>query len=145
MVNFASISTFRERLSALLKVKRGVYSAAPQSICDAFKDASIEQIRQNRDMVLLKNDTVVIKLRLQDKKQHLSKSEGYRLIYLVLKERPIVVFLDIYPKRGPLQQLDIGDNEINRLVQGFYSELDAESLVAHDINDNLKEVSSTYK
>jgi len=145
MVNFASISTFRERLSALLKVKRGVYSAAPQSICDAFKNASIEQIRQNRDMVLLKNDTVVIKLRLQDKKQHLSKSEGYRLIYLVLKERPIVVFLDIYPKRGPLQQLDIGDNEINRLVQGFYSELDAESLVAHDINDNLKEVSSTYK
>ena len=145
MVNFASISTFRERLSALLKVKRGVYSAAPQSICDAFKDASIEQIRQNRDMVLLKNDTVVIKLRLQDKKQHLSKSEGYRLIYLVLKERPIVVFLDIYPKRGPLQQLDIGDNEINRLVQGFYSELDVESLVAHDINDNLKEVSSTYK
>ena len=145
MVNFASISTFRERLSALLKVKRGVYSAAPQSICDAFKNASIEQIRQNRDMVLLKNDTVVIKLRLQDKKQHLSKSEGYRLIYLVLKERPIVVFLDIYPKRGPLQQLDIGDNEINRLVQGFYSELDVESLVAHDINDNLKEVSSTYK
>lgn len=141
MVNFASISTFRERLAALLKVKRGVYSAAPQSICDAFKDASIEQIRQNRDMVLLKNETVVIKLRLQDKKQHLSKSEGYRLIYLVLKERPIVVFLDIYPKRGPLQQLDIGDNEINRLVQGFYSELDAESLVAHDINDNLKEVS----
>ena len=145
MVNFASISTFRERLAALLKVKRGVYSAAPQSICDAFKNASIEQIRQNRDMVLLKNDTVVIKLRLQDKKQHLSKSEGYRLIYLVLKERPIVVFLDIYPKRGPLQQLDIGDNEINRLVQGFYSELDVESLVAHDINDNLKEVSSTYK
>lgn len=145
MVNFASISTFRERLSALLKVKRGVYSAAPQSICDAFKDASIEQIRQNRDMVLLKNETVVIKLRLQDKKQHLSKSESYRLIYLVLKERPIVVFLVIYPKRGPLQQLDIGDNEINRLVQGFYSELDVESLVAHDINDNLKEVSSTYK
>ena len=145
MVNFASISTFRERLSALLKVKRGVYSAAPQSICDAFKDASVEQIRQNRDMVLLKNETVVIKLRLQDKKQHLSKSESYRLIYLVLKERPIVVFLVIYPKRGPLQQLDIGDNEINRLVQGFYSELDVESLVAHDINDNLKEVSSTYK
>ena len=68
MVNFASISTFRERLSALMKVKRGVYSAAPQSICDAFKDASIEQIRQNRDMVLMKNDSVVIKLRLQDKK-----------------------------------------------------------------------------
>lgn len=140
MVNFASISTFRERLSALMKVKRGVYSVAPQSICDAFKDASIEQIRQNRDMVLMKNDSVVIKLRLQDKKQHLSKSDGYRLIYLVLKERPIVVFLDIYPKRGPLQQLDIEDDEINRLVLEFYAELNAGTLVEHDINDHLKQI-----
>lgn len=143
MVNFASVSTFRVRLASLLKVKRGVYSAAPKSICDVFQNASIEQIRHNRDMVLMKNDSVVIKLRLQDKKQHLSKSEGFRLIYLVLKERPIVVFLDIYPKRGPLQQLDIEDGEIERLVNEFYSELDASKLIAHDINDNLKELPHT--
>ena len=143
MVNFASVSTFRVRLASLLKVKRGVYSAAPKSICDVFQNASIEQIRQNRDIVLMKNDSVVIKLRLQDRKQHLSKSEGYRLIYLVLKERPIVVFLDIYPKRGPLQQLDIEDSEIERLVNDFYSELDASKLIAHDINDNLKELPHT--
>ena len=140
MVNFASVSTFRNRLTALLKVKRGVYSAAPQSICEAFKNASIEQIRHNRDMVLMKNDSVVIKLRLPDKKQHLSKSEGFRLIYLVLKERPIVVFLDIYPKRGPLQRLDIEDEETNRLVLEFCFELNAGTLVEHDINDHLREV-----
>lgn len=145
MVYFASVSTFRKRLVELLKVKRGVYSAAPNSICDAFKDASIEQIRQNRDMVLMNNDSVVIKLRLQDKKQHLSKSDGYRLIYLVLKERPIVIFLDIYPKRGPLQQLDIEDDEIERLVNEFTSELEASKLIAHDINDSLKEISSAHR
>lgn len=140
MVNFASVTTFRTRLSALLKVKRGVYAAVPDEICIAFKNATIEQIRQNRDMVLLNNDAVVIKLRLPDKKQHLSKADGYRLIYLVLKERPIVIFLDIYPKRGPLQQLDIDDNEIARLVEEFYVELDSGVLVAHDINDRLKEI-----
>lgn len=145
MVYFASVSTFRKRLVELLKVKRGVYSAAPNSICDAFKDASIEQIRQNRDMVLMNNDSVVIKLRLQDKKQHLSKSDGYRLIYLVLKGRPIVIFLDIYPKRGPLQQLDIEDDEIERLVNEFTSELEASKLIAHDINDSLKEISSDHR
>ena len=64
MVNFASVSTFRVRLGSLLKVKRGVYSAAPDAVCEAFKGATIEQIRQNRDMVLMKNDSVVIKLRL---------------------------------------------------------------------------------
>lgn len=77
MVNFASVTTFRMRLSALLKVKRGVYAAVPDEICIAFKNATIEKIRQNRDMVLLNNDAVVIKLRLPDKKQHLSKADGY--------------------------------------------------------------------
>ena len=76
MVNFASVTTFRMRLSALLKVKRGVYAAVPDEICIAFKNATIEQIRQNRDMVLLNNDAVVIKLRLPDKKQ-----QGRRLSF----------------------------------------------------------------
>ena len=140
MVNFASVTTFRTRLAALLKVKRGVYAAVPDEICFAFKDATIEQIRQNRDMVLLNNDAVVIKLRLPDKKQHLSKADGYRLIYLVLKEKSVVILLDVYPKRGPSQQLDIDDNEIARLVEEFYVELDSGVLVAHDINDRLKEI-----
>ena len=140
MVNFASVTTFRTRLSALLKVKRGVYAAVPDEICIAFKNATIEQIRQNRDMVLLNNDAVVIKLRLPDKKQHLSKADGYRLIYLVLKEKSVVILLDVYTKRGPSQQLDIDDNEIARLVEEFYVELDSGVLVAHDINDRLKEI-----
>lgn len=140
MVNFASVTTFRMRLSALLKVKRGVYAAVPDEICIAFKNATIEQIRQNRDMVLLNNDAVVIKLRLPDKKQHLSKADGYRLIYLVFKEKSVVILLDVYPKRGPSQQLDIDDNEIARLVEEFYVELDSGVLVAHDINDRLKEI-----
>lgn len=138
MVNFASVTTFRTRLAALLKVKRGVYAAVPDEICNAFKNATIEEIRQNRDMVLLNNDAVVIKLRLPDKKQHLSKADGYRLIYLVLKEKSVVILLDVYPKRGPSQQLDIDDDEIARLVDEFYIELESGILLAHDINDHLK-------
>lgn len=139
MAQFVSISTFRARLAALLKVKRGVYSGVTEEICLAFKDATIEQIRQNRDMILLSNEVVVIKLRIPDKKQRLSKSDGYRLIYMVLKQLPVVVLFDIYPKRGPSQQLDIDNNEINRLIQEFYAELNARTLVEHNVNDNLKE------
>lgn len=141
MAQFMSITTFRIHLAALLKVKRGVYSGVTDEICLAFKDATIEQIRQNRDMILLSNEAVVIKLRLPDKRQRLSKSDGYRLIYMVLKQLPVVVLFDIYPKRGPSQQLDIDDNEINRLIQVFYSELNSSTLVEHDINDHLSEKS----
>ena len=106
----------------------------------AFKSATIEQIRQNRDMILLSNEAVVIKLRLPNRKLRLSKADGYRLIYMVLKQLPVVVLLDIYPKRGPSQQLDIENNEINRLIQEFYTELNADILINHDINDSLKEI-----
>jgi mRNA-degrading endonuclease RelE of RelBE toxin-antitoxin system len=129
-------------MAALLKVKRGVYAGVVSEICQAFKNATIEQIRQNRDMILMNNDAVVIKLRMPDKKQKLSKSDGYRLIYLVMKQIPLVVLLDIYPKRGPSQQLDIEDNEINRLVTEFIAELNAGKLTLHNIANNLKEINT---
>ena len=130
-------------MAALLKVKRGVYAGVVSEICQAFKNATIEQIRQNRDMILMNNDAVVIKLRMPDKKQKLSKADGYRLIYLVMKQIPLVVLLDIYPKRGPSQQLDIEGNEINRLVMEFITELKAGKLTLHDIKENLKEINKT--
>ena len=83
MIQFVSITSFRQALDALLKVKRGVYAGLPSEICAAFRNVSIEQIRANRDMVLMDSESITIKLRLPDKRQHLSKSEGYRLIYLV--------------------------------------------------------------
>ena len=138
MIHFVSISSFRSRLDSLLKVKRGVYAGAPGAICASFKDASIEEIRQNRDMVLLNDDSIVIKLRMPDKKQRLSKADGYRLIYMVMKRVPMVVQLDVYPKRGPSQQLDIDKSELDRLIAEFKSEMLADTLVEHDINNNLK-------
>lgn len=140
MICFVSVSTFRKRIVELLKVKRGVYGGVTNEICQAFKDATIEQIRQNRDMILLNNDAAVIKLRMPDKKQHLSKADGYRLIYMVMKQSPLVALLDVYPKRGPSQQLNIEDNETARLVMEFVTELQANLLVMHDINDNLKSI-----
>ena len=47
------------------------------------------------------------------------------------------------PKNKELQatlaQLDITDGETNRLVKEFFAEFEKDTLVAHDINDNLKE------
>ena len=137
MVHFVSISTFRKRLAALLKVKRGVYAGVSSEICNAFKDTSIDDIRKNHDMILMNDDAVVIKLRVPDKKQRLSKADGYRLIYMVMKQIPLVVLLDIYPKRGPSQQLDIDDNEVTRLVEEFAFESSSEQIVVHDVNHNL--------
>ena len=140
MIQFVSVSAFRAALSDLLKARHGVYSGVQEEICRAFQNAPIEQIRSNRDMVLMDFDSVTIKLRLPDKRQHLSKSDGYRLVYLVLKSMPVVTFLTVYPKRGPLQQLDIPDAELKELVEIFTIESRSRQIVIHDINDHLKEI-----
>ncbi len=122
MISFKTISSFRVRLSDLLKIRRKVYANVEAEIKREFKAKSIEQIRQNNDMILLEGDLVIIKLRLPDKKQHLSRKDGYRLIYMVSKIDEIVVFLDLYPKNGPLQQLDLAEDELKFLIKQFVYE-----------------------
>jgi mRNA-degrading endonuclease RelE of RelBE toxin-antitoxin system len=133
MISFKTISSFRSRLAALLKVKRKVYANVENEINREFAGKPIEQIRQNNDMILLEGDLVVVKLRLPDKKQHLSRKDGFRLIYLVSKTDEIVVFLDIYPKNGPLQQLDIADNDLKSLLKEFIEEAQSNNLLDYAI------------
>lgn len=140
MIRFVSISAFRRALDALIKVRRGVYAGVREEICNAFQGISIEQIRTNHDMILMDNESVVIKLRLPDKRQHLSRSDGYRLIYMVLKNIPVVAFLTIYPKRGPMQKIDLEENELSELIKVFATESIAHQIVIHDIANNLKEM-----
>lgn len=122
MISFQTISSFRARLQALVDIRKGVYSSVPAEIKREFESADIETIRHNRDMILIQNDLVIVKYRLGDRRMKLSKANGYRLIYMVSTLHERVVFLDIYPKRGPLQQLDIDDRQLMRLIEEYLEE-----------------------
>lgn len=122
MISFQTISSFRARLQALVDIRKGVYSSVPAEIKREFESADIETIRHNRDMILIQNDLVIVKYRLGDKRMKLSKANGYRLIYMVSTLHERVFFLDIYPKRGPLQQLDIDDRQLMRLIEEYLEE-----------------------
>lgn len=143
MIRFLSITPFRTALDTMLRVKRGVYAGVTEEICKAFQGIPIEQIRANRDMILMDDDSISIKLRLPDKKQRLSKADGYRLIYMVMKNVPVVVFLSIYPKRGPMQKIDLEEHELERLMNTFTTEFNSQQTVFHDI-DNSLEVTSIH-
>jgi len=122
MALFLSISKFRQHIDELLQIKKGVYSGVTNEISNAFKDMSISEIRNNRDMILIENEFVVVKYRLPDKKHNQSKKDGFRLIYLVFKKEEKVVFLDIYPKRGPMQKIGLSDNELLDLLEIYSNE-----------------------
>ena len=122
MIEYYAIAYFLQRVAALTTVRRGVYDTVEDEIGKSFAGQSIETIRQNRDMILMDDEHVVIKLRMPDKKHKLSKKDGYRLIYIVYKDREEVGLLDVYPKNGPSQQLDIDDKQVIRLVQQYLDE-----------------------
>lgn len=133
MINYFAITNFLERIATLKVAKRGVYATVEEEVCTAFKDVSIEQIRQNRDMILLDDPRIIIKLRLPDKKHKLAKKDGFRLIYLVYKNSEEVAFLDIYPKNGPMQQLDIDDQQVVNLVRQYVDEKESGTLRTYEI------------
>lgn len=128
MISFKTTSTFRKQIEKLLKARRDVYGGVINEIKSALHNVPIEQIRMNRDMILMEDDILIVKLRLPDKKQKLSRKDGYRLIYLVSKVDNLVVFLYIYPKNGPLQQLDIDDKEVQNLVAEYNLEAENKEL-----------------
>jgi mRNA-degrading endonuclease RelE of RelBE toxin-antitoxin system len=133
MINYFAITNFVERIATLKVAKRGVYATVEEEVCTAFKDVSIEQIRQNRDMILLDDPRIIIKLRLPDKKHKLAKKDGFRIIYLVYKNSEEVAFLDIYPKNGPMQQLDIDDQQVVNLVRQYVDEKESGTLRTYEI------------
>lgn len=57
-----------------------------------------------------------------------------RSVYLVSMIEERVAFLDIYPKRGPLQQLDIPDEELLRLLSLYVQEGNNDQLQFFDIS-----------
>lgn len=129
MIDYFAITNFVERIAALKNAKRGVYASVEEEVCTA----SIEQIRQNRDMILLDDPRIIIKLRLPDKKHKLAKKDGFRLIYLVYKNSEEVAFLDIYPKNGPMQQLDINIQQVVNLVRQYVDEKENGTLRTYEI------------
>lgn len=128
MSRFFTTSNFRTDLSDLLKVRKNVYAGIEKEIYNEFIGCSVERIRNNRDMILIEGDSIVIKLRLPDKKQRKSRKDGYRLIYLVSKDTDMVTFLSVYPKNGPNQKIDLSKDELRLLMNEFIHEFSSDIL-----------------
>jgi regulator of extracellular matrix RemA (YlzA/DUF370 family) len=57
---------------------------------------------------------------------------------MVMKNVPVVALLTVYPKRGPLQKLDLESGELEMLIDAFSVESRTRQVVVHDINNDLE-------
>jgi hypothetical protein len=139
-LSFNSISIFRDSLNNLCRKERYGYQSCKKDVCDLLKEYSFEDIRDMNFRLRDLDSIRLIKLRVQNSFQNLSKSDGFRLIICCNKKYETVTFLNIYPKRGKLAQIDQSKEEYKSQLRNYFSEFKNDELVQHNIYKNLDEL-----
>ena len=106
---------FGKRFERLTKKKR-FFSLPAQigELFDAFRKGEFQGERTKHIEAPVTYD--VYKLRLPNPDTNAGKSNGYRVIYVVVTEARLVVFLTMYYKK---EEADVSDQYIEGLIDGY--------------------------
>ncbi|AQG80046.1 hypothetical protein [Spirosoma montaniterrae] len=136
----SSTKKFRDALRQLYKKPKHNYISCKVDICNELDGKDVTTLTKS-NVQLLKNETrYALKIRVAHSSLKLSKSNGFRLIAFADTQTDEICLLYVYPKRGPLQTLDIGDNFLVSLLQEYEEERGANTLVKMDIHNELTEI-----
>ena len=142
-MNFYTSTTFRESLASLIKKNKDGYTTVVKDICDALAGMPDNILRDTNDRVFQFPEFRVVKLRVANSGQKLSKSNGFRLIYWVSLLHDNVVLMRVYPKRGPQAAVDLVNAEYTRLQIEVFNESKANQLHQVDVTNGLAELSQS--
>ena len=140
-MNYFTSSTFRETLNGLLKKRKEGYSSVSMDICQSLNDMPDYILRDTNERILQTSNYRIVKLRVVNSGQRLSKADGFRLIYLVSLVSDDVVLLRVFPKRGSKSMVNISNAEYLRLVNELFNESKTNQLHQVDITNGLAELS----
>jgi hypothetical protein len=139
-LQIVSTSTFRDSLKLICKRPENGYSSCCHDICDELINKSIDDVFVMNFLIREIGEIRIIKIRIQNSEQNLSKANGFRLIVLCNKKYDEVTLLKVYPKRGKYGQSDLQKSEYKFLLKSYAEEKKAKNLVVHNINNVLEEV-----
>jgi hypothetical protein len=137
-LSFYSISTFRNSIENICRREKYGYNSCIKDICDLLKPYSFDSIWEMNYRVRDLDNIRVIKIRIQNSLQNLSSSDGFRLIVCCNKKYQSVIFLNIYPKRGKLGQLDQSKEEFKQQLKNYLTSFQNNQLVQHNIDNELE-------
>lgn len=136
--SFYSISTFRTSIEQLCRKERNGYHHCNSDVCNLFKGLTFEDIWAKNYLIRDLNDIRVIKLRIPNSFQNLSSADGFRVIICCNRKYRTVNFLNIYPKRGKLAQMDQSPFEYKSQLKEYAELLKSGKLIEHDISNELE-------
>ena len=139
-MNFFTISTFRDVVASLIKKPREGYSSVVADICAELQSMPDNILRDTNERIIQTPEYRVVKLRVANSKLKLSKSNGFRLVYLVSLITDDVFLLTVFPKRGTKGISNIPNAEYVRLLNELSQETFSKLLHQVDITKGLKEI-----
>lgn len=140
-MNFFTISTFRDVVASLIKKPREGYSSVVADICAELQSMPDNILRDTNERIIQTPEYRVVKLRVANSNLKLSKSNGFRLVYLVSLITDDVFLLTVFPKRGTKGISNIPNAEYVRLLKELSLETSSKLLHQVDITKGLKEAS----
>ena len=139
-MNFFTISTFRDVVASLIKKPREGYSSVVADICAELQSMPDNILRDTNERIIQTPEYRVVKLRVANSNLKLSKSNGFRLVYLVSLITDDVFLLTVFPKRGTKGISNIPNAENVRLLNELSQETSSKLLHQVDITKGLKEI-----
>ena len=139
-MNFFTISTFRDVVASLIKKPREGYSSVVADICAELQSMPDSILRDTNERIIQTPEYRVVKLRVANSNLKLSKSNGFRLVYLVSLITDDVFLLTVFPKRGTKGISNIPNAEYVRLLNELSQETSSKLLHQVDITKGLKEI-----
>lgn len=139
-MNFFTISTFRDVVASLIKKPREGYSSVVADICAELQSMPDNILRDTNERIIQTPEYRVVKLRVANSNLKLSKSNGFRLVYLVSLITDDVFLLTVFPKRGTKGISNIPNAEFVRLLNELSQETSSKLLHQVDITKGLKEI-----
>lgn len=139
-MNFFTISTFRDVVASLIKKPREGYSSVVADICAELQSMPDNILRDTNERIIQTLEYRVVKLRVANSNLKLSKSNGFRLVYLVSLITDDVFLLTVFPKRGTKGISNIPNAEYVRLLKELSLETSSKLLHQVDITKGLKEI-----
>jgi mRNA-degrading endonuclease RelE of RelBE toxin-antitoxin system len=138
-LDFKCTQTFENDIHDLTKKPSDGYSNVKSDISKQLDGISIEDAYQIGDCLRYIGTSKLVKLRVGNSSLGLGKSKGYRLIYLVSKNKNQLILCHIYPKRGKFSKSDITDTQVASIISEVLRQVSDQTLTNPDFIKSTEE------
>lgn len=131
-----------DRIDAIQKKRSDGCTACRQDLGDVFADDKKSFDDYWISVIPLRElgHVRISKFRFANSKNNKGKSAGYRCIAELNSQTQEITILYVYPKAGKYKQETVSDNELDDILDSYFLELQAGSIIDVDPKNNLNPV-----